>query len=69
MMVLFLLCDIEKSYVNVEMSECRRKASPASAFLPVVSCLSPASGFSPVPLVIDYSGIAQLCLKQINSLL
>ncbi len=27
------------------MSECRRKVSPASAFLPVVICLSPASVF------------------------
>ncbi len=25
------------------MPECQRKVSPASAFLPVVSCLSPAS--------------------------
>ncbi len=32
--------DIEKSYVNSGM---RRKVSPASAFLPLVSCLSPAS--------------------------
>jgi hypothetical protein len=44
-MVLFLLYDIEKSYVNAGMSECRRKVSPASAFLPVVSCLRPASVF------------------------
>jgi len=35
----------EKSSVNARMSECRRKASPVSAFLPVVSCLSPASLF------------------------
>jgi hypothetical protein len=27
------------------MPECRREVSPASAFLPVVSCLSPASAF------------------------
>jgi hypothetical protein len=27
------------------MPECRRKVSPALAFLPVVSCLSPASAF------------------------
>ncbi len=27
------------------MPECRRKVSPASAFLPVVSCFSPASAF------------------------
>jgi hypothetical protein len=27
------------------MSECQRKVNPASAFLPVVSCLSPASAF------------------------
>ncbi len=45
LMVLFLLYDIEKSYVNAGMSECWRKVSPASAFLPVVSCLSPASVF------------------------
>jgi hypothetical protein len=44
------------------MPECRRKVSLALAFLPVVNCLSPASGFSPVPLVTDYSGISQLWL-------
>jgi hypothetical protein len=27
------------------MPECQQKVSPASAFLPVVSCLSPASAF------------------------
>jgi hypothetical protein len=46
LMVLILLNDIEKSYVNAGMSECRRKVSPASsAFLPLVICLSPASVF------------------------
>jgi hypothetical protein len=45
LMVSFLLYAIEKSYVNAGMSECWRKVSPASAFLPVVSCLSPASVF------------------------
>jgi hypothetical protein len=30
------------------MTECPQKVSPASAFLPVVSFLSPVSGFSPV---------------------
>jgi hypothetical protein len=45
LMVLFLLYDIEKSYVNAGMSEYRRKVSPTSAFLPVDSCLSPASVF------------------------
>jgi hypothetical protein len=59
-MVLLLLYDIEKSYVNAGMSECWRKVSPASSFLPVVCCLSPASGFSLVPQVTDFSGIAQL---------
>jgi hypothetical protein len=53
------------------MPEHRRKVSTASAFLPVVSCLSPASVFRHqgtlvtlvrlVPLVTDYSGITQLC--------
>jgi hypothetical protein len=43
LMVLFLLNDIEKSYVNAGMSECGRKVSPASAFLLVVSCFSAAS--------------------------
>ncbi len=42
LMVLFLLYDIEKSYVNARMPE---KFSPASAFLPVVSRLSPALAF------------------------
>ncbi len=58
------------------MSECWRKVIPASAFLSAVSCLSPASvfrhsglnpdaasGFSPVSLVTNYSGIAQLWLN------
>ncbi len=45
LMVLFLLFEIEQSYVNVGMSEYRRKVSPASTFLPVVSCISPASAF------------------------
>ncbi len=43
--VLFLLYYIEKSYVNAGMSECRRKVGPASAFLPVVSCISSPSVF------------------------
>jgi hypothetical protein len=42
LMVLFLLYDIEKSYVNAGMP---KKVSPASAFLLVVSYLSPASAF------------------------
>jgi hypothetical protein len=42
LMVLFLLYDIEKSYVN---AGCWRKVSLASAFLPIVSCLSSASAF------------------------
>jgi hypothetical protein len=42
-MMLFLLYDIEKSYLNARMPERRRKVSPASTFFPVVSCLSPAS--------------------------
>jgi hypothetical protein len=50
-MVLFLLFYIEKSNVNAGMPD--RKVSPASAFLLVFSFLSPASGFSPVPLVTD----------------
>jgi hypothetical protein len=37
--------DIEKSYVNALMLECKNKVSPASAFLLVVSCLSPALAF------------------------
>ncbi len=36
---------ILKSYVNARMTECWRIVSPASAFLPVVSCLSLASAF------------------------
>ncbi len=43
LMVLFLLCDIEKSNVNAGMPE--GKVSPASAILPVVSFLSPVSAF------------------------
>jgi hypothetical protein len=31
--------------LNAGMPECRRKVSPVSAFLPVVSCLSPAAAF------------------------
>jgi hypothetical protein len=31
-MVLLVLYDVEKSYVNGGMQECRRKLSPASAF-------------------------------------
>jgi hypothetical protein len=48
------------------MPECRRQVSPASAFLPVVSCLSRHrhSGIRvSVPLVTDLSGIAQLCIS------
>ncbi len=41
LMVLFLLYDIKKSYVNARMPE----ISPALAFLSVVSCLSPTSAF------------------------
>jgi hypothetical protein len=42
LMVLFLLYDSDKSYVNAGMPE---KVSPASEFLPVVRCLSPPSAF------------------------
>ncbi len=42
LMVLFLLKDVEKSYVNAEMPE---KVSSVSAFPPVVSSVSPASAF------------------------
>jgi hypothetical protein len=44
------------------MPECREKVSPALAFLLVVNFLNPASAFraSPVLLVADQSGIAQL---------
>ncbi len=41
-MVLFVLYDIEN---HIKMPECRRKVSPASAFLLVVSCISLASRF------------------------
>jgi hypothetical protein len=58
------------------MPECRKKVSPPSAFLPVVSCFSPAAGigipvlgFSPVPLVTDLSGIAQLWFSGLNMIL
>jgi hypothetical protein len=40
LMVLFLLLDVEKSYVNDGMLE---NVSSASAFLPIVSCFSTAS--------------------------
>jgi hypothetical protein len=65
LMVLFLLYDIEKSYVNAGMSEYRRKVSPTWAFLSVDRCLSPASVFRHkgsvrYRLSRDYSGIAQL---------
>jgi hypothetical protein len=58
LMVLFLLYDIEKSYVIAGMSKCRRTLSPASAIssgshLPQSGIGIPASGFSPVPLVTD----------------
>jgi hypothetical protein len=43
--------------------ECREKVSPASAFWPVVSCISPASSAfrdqGRYPVIKDYSGIAQ----------
>jgi hypothetical protein len=39
------LYDVEKSYVNVGTPECRKIVSLVSAFLPVVSCVSPASAF------------------------
>jgi hypothetical protein len=42
LLMVFFLLYIEKSFVN---AECRGKVSPASAFLPVVLCLSPASVF------------------------
>jgi hypothetical protein len=41
-MVLCLLYDVEKSFINAGMPE---KVSSASAFLPEVSCFSPASAF------------------------
>jgi hypothetical protein len=62
-MVLFLLNDMEKSYVNAGMSECRRKVGigiSSGSQLPQSSIGIPTSGFSPVPLVTDYSGIIQL---------
>ncbi len=34
-----------KIIYNTEIPECRKKISPASAFLPVVNCLIPASAF------------------------
>ncbi len=40
-----LLYDAEKSYGNAKMLERRKKNIPASAFLPVVHCLSPALAF------------------------
>jgi hypothetical protein len=40
-----LLFDAEKLYENARILECRKKVSLASAFLPVVSFLSPASAF------------------------
>jgi hypothetical protein len=53
---------------------CQKKVSPASAFLPVVSCFSPAAGigiqalgFSPVTLVTELSGIAQLWFSGLNT--
>jgi hypothetical protein len=44
-----------------QMLEYREKVSPASAFLPVLNSVIPASRDSPVLLVTDKSGIAQLC--------
>ncbi len=41
LLVLFLQYEVEKSYINEGIQE---KISPASALLPVVKCLSPASG-------------------------
>jgi len=66
--------DEENQEPTAVKSKCRnacrnaaKKVSPPSAFLPVVSCFSPAAGigiqalgFSPVTLVTELSGIAQL---------
>jgi hypothetical protein len=43
--VLLVLYDVEKSYVNAGMSECRRKVILALAFLLAVNFFSPASAF------------------------
>jgi hypothetical protein len=54
-MVLFLLCDIEKSCVNAEMPE-KSYSSIGISFdsqLPKSGIGIPASGFSPVSLVTD----------------
>ncbi len=57
LMVINLRCDVEKSFVSAGMPESQEKVSPATAFLPVVSCVSPTLAFgirvSPVPLVMD----------------
>jgi hypothetical protein len=45
LMVLKLRRDVEKYFVNVGMPEFQEKVSPATAFLPVVSCVSPTSAF------------------------
>jgi hypothetical protein len=45
LLVLYLIYDVEKSYINAGMLECRGKVRPASAFSTLVNCLSPASVF------------------------
>ncbi len=39
------LYDVEKSYLNAGLPECQEKFNLTSAFLPVVSCVSPAPAF------------------------
>jgi hypothetical protein len=58
LMVLFLLYDIEKSNPNAGMSGI---GISSGSQLPQSGIDIPASGFSAVPMVTDYSGIAQLC--------
>jgi hypothetical protein len=61
-MVLFLLYHIEKPYVNAGMLEKSYSGiyiSSGSQLLQSGNAI-PASRFSPVPLVTNYSGIAQL---------
>jgi hypothetical protein len=45
LLMLLVLYDMKKSYVNAGMPECRRKVSPESVFLPAVNFFSPASAF------------------------
>jgi hypothetical protein len=71
-LLLKLLCETDKYLVHAGIPECRKKASPASTFLPAVNFVSPASVFgirdSPVPLVTYESCIAQLWLYCIGPL-